>query len=96
MKAERFSRKCLASAGAESEGLDLMQMMDAASDGKFKALWAIGYDMALTNPDANATAQSLKSLEFVVVQDMFLNEIASEFGQCFFRWLRRSSETALS
>ena len=32
-----------------------MQMMDAASDGKLKALWAIGYDVALTNPNANAT-----------------------------------------
>ena len=32
----------------EKRGLDLMQMMDAASDGKFKALWAIGYDVALT------------------------------------------------
>ena len=25
-----------------------MQMMDTASDGKLKALWAIGYDIALT------------------------------------------------
>jgi len=64
--------------------LDLMQMMDAASDGKFKALWAIGYDIALTNPDANATAQSLSSLEFVLVQDMFLNKIAREWGHVFF------------
>ena len=67
-----------------ARGLDLMQMMDAASDGKFKALWAIGYDVALTNPDANATAQSLNSLEFVVVQDMFLNEIAKQCGSCVF------------
>ena len=61
-----------------------MQMMDAANDGKLKALWAIGYDIALTNPDANATAQSLKSLEFVIVQDMFLNELARKCGQCVF------------
>jgi len=67
-----------------AKGLDLMQMMDAASDGKFKALWAIGYDIALTNPDANATAQSLSSLEFVLVQDMFLNKIAREWGHVFF------------
>ena len=61
-----------------------MQMMDAARDGKLKALWAIGYDIALTNPNANATAQSLKSLEFVIVQDMFLNEIARQCGSVFF------------
>jgi formate dehydrogenase major subunit len=68
----------------KAKGLDLMQMMDAATDGRFKALWAIGYDMALTNPNANATAQSLKSLEFVIVQDMFLNELAREYGSIFF------------
>jgi formate dehydrogenase major subunit len=68
----------------DAKGLDLMQMMDAANDGKLKALWAIGYDIALTNPDANATAQSLKSLDFVIVQDMFLNRIAREWGNVFF------------
>jgi formate dehydrogenase major subunit len=68
----------------KTAGLDLMQMMDAASDGKLKALWAIGYDVALTNPNANATEQSLKSLEFVIVQDMFLNEIARQCGSVFF------------
>jgi formate dehydrogenase major subunit len=68
----------------KTRGLDLMQMMDAATDGRFKALWAIGYDVALTNPNANATAQSLKSLEFIVVQDMFLNELAREYGSVFF------------
>lgn len=67
-----------------AKGLDLMEMMDAARDRKLKALWAIGYDLALTNPNANATAQSLKSLEFVIVQDMFPNKIASEWGDVFF------------
>jgi formate dehydrogenase major subunit len=66
------------------KGLDLMQMMDAANDGKLKALWAIGYDIALTNPNANATAQSLKSIECIIVQDMFLNELAREWGNVFF------------
>jgi formate dehydrogenase major subunit len=67
-----------------AKGLDLMEMMDAARDGKLTALWAIGYDVALTNPNANATAQSLKSLEFIIVQDMFLNEIARACGSVFF------------
>jgi formate dehydrogenase major subunit len=68
----------------DAKGLDLMQMMDAANAGKLKALWAIGYDIALTNPNANITAQSLKSLEFVIVQDMFLNQIARDSGDVFF------------
>ncbi len=54
------------------------------TNGKLKALWAIGYDVALTNPNATATARALKSLEFVIVQDMFLNEIADVCGTVFF------------
>ena len=34
------------------KGLNLMQMMDAAAQGRFKALWAIGYDVLLTNANA--------------------------------------------
>ena len=66
-----------------SKGLNLMQMIDAANDGSLKALWAIGYDVALTNPNAHDTTRSLKSLEFVIVQDMFLNEVARECGSVF-------------
>ena len=67
-----------------ARGLDLMQMMDAASDGKFKALWAIGYDVALTNPDANATAQSLKSLEFVDRPGHVPQRNRARMGPCVF------------
>ena len=57
-------------------GLNLLQMMDAANGGTFKALWAIGYDIALTNPNTESTLTALRSLEFLVVQDLFLNETA--------------------
>jgi formate dehydrogenase major subunit len=66
-----------------TKGLNLMQMIDAARGGSLKALWAVGYDVALTNPNAHATTQSLKSLEFVIVQDMFLNQLAIECGSVF-------------
>jgi formate dehydrogenase major subunit len=58
-------------------------MMDAAIAGKLKALWAIGYDIALTNADASTTAKALDSLDFLVVQDIFLNETARQFGHVF-------------
>jgi formate dehydrogenase major subunit len=57
-------------------GLNLMRMMDAAAEGRFKALWAIGYDIALTNPNAAATRRALTSLELLVVQDLFLTQVA--------------------
>lgn len=64
-------------------GLNLMQMMDAANAGRFQALWAIGYDVALTNPNATVTKQALRSLEFLVVQDMFFTETARVCGSVF-------------
>ena len=64
-------------------GLTLMQMMDAAAAGRLKALWAIGYDILLTNADAHATRDALRRLDFVLVQDLFLNETAREFGTVF-------------
>ena len=64
-------------------GLNLMQMMDAAAAGRLRALWAIGYDVALTNPNAHATREALGRLELVIVQDLFMNELAREFGHVF-------------
>jgi formate dehydrogenase major subunit len=61
-----------------------MQMMDAASDGNFKALWAIGYDVLLTNANAATTRRALRALDFLVVQDLFLNETAKESANVFF------------
>ena len=66
-----------------SQGLNLMQMMDAAEGGSLKGLWAIGYDIFLTNANANATGRALAALELIIVQDMFLNETAREFGTVF-------------
>jgi formate dehydrogenase major subunit len=66
-----------------STGLNLMEMMDAAEAGRLKALWAIGYDIFLTNPNTSATRRALEALELVIVQDMFLNETAREFGTIF-------------
>jgi formate dehydrogenase major subunit len=66
-----------------TRGLHLMEMMDAALAGRLKALWAIGYDVLLTNPNASETLRALRSLELVIVQDMFLTETARECGTVF-------------
>ena len=66
-----------------NQGLDLLEMMDAAAAGKLKALWAIGYDIALTNANTTATERALRSLDLVIVQDMFMNETARQFASVF-------------
>lgn len=65
-------------------GLNMLEMMDAAEAGKLKALWAIGYDVALTNANTVATQRALRSLDLVIVHDLFLNETARQFGSVFF------------
>lgn len=67
----------------QPHGLNLLEMMDAAAAGELKALWTIGYDIALTNANFTATERALSALDFVVVQDMFLNETARRFGSVF-------------
>jgi len=65
------------------KGLNLMQMMDTAAQGRFKALWAIGYDVLLTNANTASTRRALGSMELVIVQDMFLNETARDYATVF-------------
>jgi NADH-quinone oxidoreductase subunit G len=55
-----------------SPGMNLLQMMDAAKDGKLKALYVVG-----SNPVARYSVDPFAlSKAFVVVQDMFLTETA--------------------
>jgi formate dehydrogenase major subunit len=67
-----------------SKGYNQLQMMDAAFNGKLKAMWIVGYDIYLTNANAHKTAASFENLELVIVQDMFLNETAKKYGTVFF------------
>ncbi len=64
-------------------GLNLMQMVDAAAGQRLHGLWAIGYDVALTNPQAERTRAALRSLKLVVVQDLFMNELGRDCGTVF-------------
>ena len=80
---ERFT-KVWNSPIPETQGLNLMQMLDAAAEGKFKAIWSIGYDIYFTNASAKKTRKALEAMELVIVQDLFLNETAIEFAHVFF------------
>ena len=67
----------------QTAGLNMLEMMDAAEAGKLKALWTIGYDIALTNANFAGTEKALSALDFIIVQDMFMNETARRFGSLF-------------
>lgn len=57
-------------------GWKIPQMYDAAIEGKLKALWVIGEDMAQTDPNSIHVAKALNSLELLVVQEIFMTKTA--------------------
>ena len=59
-----------------SPGLTLTEIFGAADKGQIKAVYLIGENPVLSDPDANHVKESLKALEFLVVQDIFLSETA--------------------
>lgn len=79
---DRFE-KVWESAIPVAKGLNLMEMLEAAQLGGFKALWAIGYDVYFTNASAKRTREQLEAMDLVIVQDLFLNETAREFAHVF-------------
>jgi predicted molibdopterin-dependent oxidoreductase YjgC len=57
-------------------GLTLMEMMQAIGDGKLKALFILGENPLLSDPNAGKVKDELKHLDLLVVQDIFLSETA--------------------
>ncbi len=57
-------------------GLTLMEMMMAAGDGRIKALYIMGENPLLSDPDLHHVQKELKNLDLLVVQDMFMTETA--------------------
>ena len=59
-----------------SPGLSLVEMLEAAHRREIKALYLVGENPALSDPDVQHVRQALARLEFLVVQDIFLSETA--------------------
>jgi formate dehydrogenase alpha subunit len=57
-------------------GLTVVEMTNAAHKGNIKALWIMGENAMLSDPDLHHLEESLKKLDFLVVQDIFLSETA--------------------
>lgn len=57
-------------------GLTVSEMLQAAYDGKVKALWIIGENVAMSDPDTHHVAESLERLDFLVVSELFMTETA--------------------
>ncbi len=57
-------------------GLTLGEMLKGAAEGTVKAIYVMGENPALSDPDTKHVIEALENLEFLVVQDIFLTETA--------------------
>jgi formate dehydrogenase alpha subunit len=55
-------------------GLTITEMLDAAHDGQVRAMYTMGENPMMSDPDTNHVRECLEALEFLIVQDIFLNE----------------------
>jgi formate dehydrogenase alpha subunit len=58
-------------------GIPLTEMWDAMLDGRIRALWVVGENPCLADPDSAHVQEALRSLDLLVVQDLFLTETAA-------------------
>ncbi len=57
-------------------GLTVVEMMHAAAEGKLKAMYVMGENPLMSDPDLQHVEKALRNLDFLVVQDIFFNETA--------------------
>jgi len=57
-------------------GLTIPEIIEAAYQKQVKALYLIGENLILSEPQAGRATEALEGLEFLVVQDIFLSETA--------------------
>ncbi|GAF95574.1 unnamed protein product, partial [marine sediment metagenome] len=57
-------------------GLTVVEMINAADQAALKALYIMGENPMMSDPDVNHVEAALKKLDFLVVQDIFLTETA--------------------
>jgi formate dehydrogenase alpha subunit len=60
----------------QEPGLTLLEIFEAANNEKIRALYLVGENPMLSDPDIKHIQQALEKLDFLVVQDVFLSETA--------------------
>ncbi len=57
-------------------GLTTMEMVDAAEKGVIKAYFVMGENPMMSEPDLRHARHVMEELDFILVQDIFMNETA--------------------
>jgi len=62
--------------GAPAPGLTIVEMLDAAEAGDVKAMFILGENPMMSDPDINHVRKCLENLDFLVVQEIFMSATA--------------------
>jgi formate dehydrogenase major subunit len=62
---------------SNERGLTVTEIMDAVHDGHIKAMYILGENPAMSDPDVEHARDALAKLDHLVVQDIFLTETAN-------------------
>jgi formate dehydrogenase alpha subunit len=73
---QKFERAWTVEALSDEVGLTVTAMVDGACEGSTRALYVMGENPMLSDPDVNHVRRCLEELPFLVVQDIFLTETA--------------------
>jgi formate dehydrogenase alpha subunit len=73
---EKFAKEWGVRGLNDKSGLTLTEMIEAIDTGKVKALYVMGENPIVSDPDAKHVARALKKLDLLAVQDIFLTETA--------------------
>lgn len=60
----------------EKEGLKIPEMINATIEGEFRALWIMGEDTLMTDPNSNHIRHAFEQLDLLVVQELFMSATA--------------------
>jgi formate dehydrogenase major subunit/formate dehydrogenase alpha subunit len=58
----------------DKPGLTITEMLPAAAEGKIKALYILGEDPVMSDPDSNHIRHCLEACDFIVLQEIFPSE----------------------
>ncbi|MEW6068495.1 MAG: formate dehydrogenase subunit alpha [Nitrospirota bacterium] len=59
-----------------TQGLTLIEMFDSVLKGKIKAMYIMGENPLISDPDINYVLDAMKKLDFLIVQDVFMSDTA--------------------
>jgi len=72
---EKFS-KAWGAELSDKVGLTVVEILNAAHEGKIKGVFIMAENPAMSDPDLNHAREALKKTEFLVVSDVFMTETA--------------------